>query len=123
MKTKLGLMAACAAMAMAAETGNSQTVVWGGGSTVYARFSVGSPCAPRVVTYVPVIVTAPACAWGSGTRTILVPSWPARVVYANPPAVYHRPPVARFDGRGQHGRPAYGRSYSSHGSRGDGRRR
>ncbi len=110
MKTKLGLMAACAAMAMAAETGNAQRVVWTSGGQFY--LSVGTPCPPpRVVTCVPVMVTQPACAWGSGTRAVIVPSYPQRIVYVSPP-VYRHPPVAAC-------RPAYVQSRPSHGYRGD----
>lgn len=88
----------------------------GGGFEV----SVGRCCPrPPVVAYVPVIVTAPACAWGTGTRTVLVTTYMPR---------YYQPtlPVMRFGGLEQrlppplpHGGPARGypgpHDHGSHG--------
>jgi hypothetical protein len=114
MKTKLGMMVTCAALAVAAETGNAQNVVWvSSGSGSYASFSVGVPCAPaRVVRYVPVVVTEPVCAWGAGTRTVMVPAYRERAFCHPAPPVYHRPPAVAC-------RPAPVHSYSHHRSRGD----
>jgi hypothetical protein len=126
MKTKLGLMVACTALAMAAETGNAQSVVWASGGRFY--ISVGTPCPPpRVVTYVPV-VTEPACAWGLGPRTVMVPSYRPALFYPSPQPVYHgRPDRSHFGGRHPYAappvvtcRPSYGHrpAYAAHGDRG-----
>ena len=104
MKVKLAVMAACAALALATGTAKAGDVIWWVSSGNGARIAVslGGGCAPRpVVTYVPVIVAAPACAWGLGSRTVLVPSFTPQA------CVRPAPPVAAFGGCGLRPMPRY----------------
>lgn len=80
MKTKKAVLSVLSALSMAAGAAQAGEVVWwfssSGGCGSSASFGAGCGSRPVVTyyPYVPVVVTAPACAWGLGTRTVVVPA-------------------------------------------------